>query len=133
MSKPRVLYVEDEADLRQLLSTMFELMGYHVQCADNGQTGTEQAKIWQPDVILMDLRMPVMSGSEAIKIIRSDPHTAHIPIFVLSAYTDAKTREECRQVGATRFFTKPISVAQINEAILETLQSTREVREANAS
>ncbi len=126
MSKPRVLYVEDEADLRQLISTMFELMGYHVQCADNGQAGTEQAKIWQPDVILMDLRMPVMSGPEAIKIIRSDPHTAHIPIFVLSAYTDAKTREECRRIGATKFFTKPVSVYKISEAIRETLHGARQ-------
>jgi CheY-like chemotaxis protein len=124
---PKVLYVEDEADLRHLLAQMLNLVGYRVKCAENGRTGVEKARAWLPDIILMDLRMPVMNGSDAIKILRSDPRTAHIPIVVMSAHTDANTRANCERIGANKFFAKPISIDKIDGTIRELLNNTSQV------
>jgi CheY-like chemotaxis protein len=115
----RVLYVEDDKTLQSSLSQMLEILGYEVACADNGKQGVEKAESWQPDIILMDMRMPVMSGDQAILVLRSRPATSQIPIFVLSAFTDAKTRDLCKQVGATKFFTKPPDVRKIDADIKE--------------
>jgi len=119
--KPRVLYVEDEKDLQVLMTNMLQFLGYEITCADNGKTGVEKAKEWKPDVILMDVRMPVMDGPEAIAVLRSKPDTKNTPIYVLSAYNDATTRDACKQAGADDFFTKPIDIEKINAAIKATL------------
>ncbi len=118
----RVLYVEDDKDLQIPISRMLGLLGYEVACADNGKMGVEKAEDWQPDVILMDVRMPVMNGPDAIRILRSKPETQHTPIFVVSAYSDAKTRETCRQAGADAFFNKPVDIEKIDAAIKERLK-----------
>ena len=117
----RILYVEDDKTLQLSLAQMLEILGYEVVCADNGRQGVEKAESWLPDIILMDVRMPVMNGDQAIRILRSKNTTAQIPIFVLSAYTDAKTREQCKQVGADKFFTKPPDVRKIDAEIKECL------------
>jgi CheY-like chemotaxis protein len=118
----RILYVEDDKTLQLSLAQMLEILGYEVACADNGKQGVEKAESWQPDIILMDMRMPVMTGDQAIQVLRSKPDTAKIPIFVLSAFTDAKTRDLCRQVGATKFITKPPDIRKIDADIKELLR-----------
>ena len=117
----RVLYVEDEKDIRVPISQILTLLGYEVRCADNGQQGVEAAERWKPDIILMDLRMPVMDGPTAIRALRSNPDTSTIPIFVLSAYNDAKTRAECKQMGVDKFFSKPLDLEKVGAAIKKTL------------
>jgi two-component system, cell cycle response regulator DivK len=121
----RVLYVEDDKTLQSSLSQMLQILGYEVTCADNGKQGVEKAENWLPDIILMDMRMPVMSGDQAIQVLRSKPTTANIPIFVLSAFTDAKTRELCKQVGADKFFTKPPDIRKIDVHIKELINQKR--------
>jgi sigma-B regulation protein RsbU (phosphoserine phosphatase) len=121
----RVLYVEDDKTLQSSLSQMLEILGYEVACADNGKQGVEKAESWLPDIILMDMRMPVMSGDQAILVLRSKPATSQIPIFVLSAFTDAKTRDLCKQVGANKFFTKPPDVRKIDADIKELVNQKR--------
>ena len=121
----RVLYVEDDKTLQSSLSQMLEILGYEVACADNGKQGIEKAESWLPDIILMDMRMPVMSGDQAILVLRSKPATSQIPIFVLSAFTDAKTRDLCKQVGANKFFTKPPDVRKIDADIKELVNQKR--------
>jgi CheY-like chemotaxis protein len=117
----RVLYVEDDKTLQSFLVQTLQLLGYEVAWADNGRQGVEKAESWRPDIILMDLRMPVMSGDQAIQVLRSQPSTAKIPIFVLSAFTDAKTRDLCKQAGADKFITKPPDLRQIDADIKEQL------------
>ena len=121
-SSPRVLYVEDEKDLRDPISQMLEILGYEVDCAVNGAEGIDKAQSWQPDFILMDIRMPKVDGIEATRILRSNPITKTIPIFMLSAYDDAKTRACCRDVGANGFFAKPIDIEKIDATIRRTLK-----------
>ena len=118
---PRVLYVEDEKDLRDPISQMLEFLGYEVDCAVNGAEGVEKAESWQPDFILMDIRMPKIDGFEATRRLRSNPVTNKIPIFILSAYDDAKTRASCREVGADGFFSKPADIEKIDATIRRTL------------
>jgi CheY-like chemotaxis protein len=98
------------------------MLGYEVICADNGQQGVEAAGSRNPDIILMDLRIPVMDGPTAIRRLRSNPDTSDIPIFVLSAYSDAKTRDLCKPLGVNRFMSKPIDVDRVDAAIKETLK-----------
>jgi CheY-like chemotaxis protein len=113
----RVLYVEDDKDLQFPMMQILGILGYQVECADNGKIGLEKAETWKPDIILMDVRMPVMDGPTAIRILRSKPETEHTPIIVLSAYSDSKTREACKQAGANAFFTKPIDFEKIDAII----------------
>jgi CheY-like chemotaxis protein len=117
----RIVYVEDE-DIRFPISQMLTILGYEVMCADDGQQGLEAVDSWKPDIILMDLRMPVMDGPTAIRILRSNPDTSDIPIFVLSAYKDAKTRDICKQIGVDRFLSKPIDIQKVDAAIKEILK-----------
>ena len=100
LNSGRILYVEDVKDVREAIAQMLKILGYDVECATNGQEGVEQAERWQPDIILMDIRMPVMDGLEATRAIRNNPMTEKIPVYILSAYTDAKTRTSCREAGA---------------------------------
>jgi CheY-like chemotaxis protein len=119
--KIRVLYVEDDKTLQVSMAQMLKILGYEVTCADNGKQGVETAESWQPDIILMDMRMPIMTGDQAIRVLRSKEVTAKIPVFVLSAYTDAKTRDLCKQIGAEKFFSKPPDVRKIDLEIKELL------------
>lgn len=116
----RVLYVEDDENLQYTLSRMLQHFGYEIETASNGKEGIEKAEQWQPDVILMDIRMPVMDGIKAIKVLRANPKTAAIPIFMLSAYTDAKTRRACADADA--FFSKPPNIRRIDAKIRKTLK-----------
>jgi CheY-like chemotaxis protein len=113
----RILYVEDEKDVREVISEYLKMLGYDVDCAENGKLGVEKAESWKPDFILMDVRMPVMSGPEAIRALRSKPVTSEIPVYALTAYTDAKTRAMCEQAGADGFFAKPPDFGQLGTTI----------------
>ncbi len=117
----RVLYVEDEKDLQLAVSQMLKLLGYEVAYVGDGKAGVAKAESWKPNIILMDVRMPVMDGPEAIRVLRSKPDTQNIPIFVLSAYTDSKTRLSCKDAGADGFFPKPLDIERIDTVIKETL------------
>lgn len=113
----RVLYIEDDRNQQLSMSQMLKILGYEVACASNGQEGVEKAEQWKPDVILTDVRMPFMNGDEVIRILRGKPDMAKTPIFVISAYTDAKTRSLCKEAGADRFYAKPVDIYEINEGI----------------
>jgi CheY-like chemotaxis protein len=113
----RILYVEDAEVIRDTIARLLELNGYEVAYAKNGREGVEKAVSWQPDVILMDLRMPVMDGFKAIDEIKSDPRTRYIPVFVVSAWSSKKDRTQAKIAGATEFFVKPPDLNQLIAAI----------------
>jgi CheY-like chemotaxis protein len=118
----RVLYIEDDKNLQFSISQMLRVLGYEVTCADNGRDGVAKAESWKPDVILTDVRMPFMNGDEVVRVLRGKPDTAKTPIFVLSAYTDAKTRTLCKDAGADRFYAKPPDIHKIDADIKATLK-----------
>jgi two-component system cell cycle response regulator DivK len=113
----KILYVEDHPAQRDIMAQMLELSGYEVAVACDGIDGVEQAHSWCPDLILMDLRMPRMDGFEAIKLLRSDPETADIPIIAISAWASAKHKERALDAGADEHFTKPVDLSRLIETI----------------
>ncbi len=113
----KILYVEDHPAQRDIMAQMLELSGYEVAVASDGIEGVEQAHSWCPDLILMDLRMPRMDGFEAIKLLRSDPETADIPIIAISAWASAKHKERALDAGADEHFTKPVDLSRLIETI----------------
>ena len=117
-SKPtRILYVEDAEVIRDTIARLLEVYGYKVAYAKNGKEGVEMAQQWKPDQVLMDLRMPIMDGYKAINEIKFNPQTRHIPIFVVSAWSSKKERDQARLAGADEFFVKPPDLNRLIEAI----------------
>lgn len=114
----KILYVEDAAVIRDTIARLLELKGgYKVAYAKNGKEGVEMAINWKPDIVLMDLRMPVMDGFKAIQEIKTNPETRHLPVFVISAWSGKKERANARMVGADEYFVKPPDIDKLSETI----------------
>ena len=105
----RILYVEDNEDNVYMLKMRLELTDeYEVLVAENGEVGCALAAQEQPDLILMDLEMPVVDGWEAAQRLKSNPETRTIPIIGLSAHALAGEREKALAAGCEEFDTKPV-------------------------
>jgi two-component system, cell cycle response regulator DivK len=105
----KILYVEDNDDNVYMLKMRLELLGdFEVLAAEDGARGCEMALSQRPDIILMDLEMPVIDGWEATRRIKKDPQTHDIPIVGLSAHALAGEREKAMAAGCDDFDTKPI-------------------------
>ena len=113
----RILYVEDTEVIRDTISNLLEAHGYKVALAKNGQEGLDKAQAWKPDAVLMDLRMPVMDGYQAIEALKTNPPTKHIPIIVLSAWSGKKERTQAKLAGADEFFAKPPDLGRLIKTI----------------
>ena len=113
----KILYIEDHPAQRDIMAQMLELSGYEVAVASDGIEGVEQAHSWNPDLILMDLRMPRMDGFDAIRELRKGPDTADIPIIAISAWASAKHKERAMDAGANEHFTKPVDLPRLLETI----------------
>ncbi len=109
MSK-RILIVEDEFRNRKLLRDILKRFDYDVVEASDGLEAVEMVKAWRPDLILMDIQMPVMDGFEATRIIKKDPETSHIPIIAITAYAMEGDRERILQAGCDGYISKPIEI-----------------------
>jgi CheY-like chemotaxis protein len=127
----RILYVEDAEVIRDTIARLLELKGYKVAYAPNGEEGVKMALSWKPDVILMDLRMPIMDGYKAIREIRTNPKTRHIPIFVVSAWSSRKERAQAMQAGADEFFVKPPDLNRLAQAIDKVTAASGKARKPN--
>ena len=103
----RVLYVEDTEVIRDTIARLLEMNGYTVSFARNGKEGVAKALNWKPHVVLMDLRMPVMDGYNAVEALKSNPETKDIPVIVVSAWSSNKERTQAKLAGADDFFVKP--------------------------
>ncbi len=109
----KILYVEDNEDNVYMLQRRLTRKGFDVVIAENGQVGVEKSKSENPDLILMDLSMPVMDGWEAIKIIKGDESTKSIPLIALSAHAMEEHRERAMASGADDYDTKPVDLERL--------------------
>jgi CheY-like chemotaxis protein len=113
-----LLYVEDNpANLKLVEQLIFRRSDVRLRTAVNGNLGVELARAVQPTVILMDINLPGMSGTEAMKVLHKDPATAHIPIIALSANAIPHDIEKGLEAGFFRYLTKPIKVNEFMEAL----------------
>ena len=110
----RILYVEDNDDNVYMLKLQFELLdSFEILVAENGETGCAMALSEQPDIIIMDLDMPVVDGWEATRRLKSNPATKAIPIIALSAHAMSGSRERALAAGCDEFDTKPVDLEQL--------------------
>ena len=106
---PKLLYVEDNDDNLYMLSLRFEgIDGYEMISATDGAVGLDKAVSDRPDLILMDLNLPVVDGWEAIRRLKADERTQAIPIIALTVHAMAGDREKALAAGADDFDTKPV-------------------------
>ena len=120
-----VLIVEDQKDGRQVLADSLGLMGFAVSTADEGACGVELARQLRPSVILMDLAMPGVDGWEATRRLKQDEATRHIPIVVLTAFSDRRARERAMEMGCAETLLKPIHPPDLLERLLVHARSAR--------
>ena len=118
---PVILIVDDEEEVRTVLRLILTMSGYEVREAESGQTAIERIPDLMPDLILLDVMMPGVSGFDVCRAVRADPQTADIPILILSARSDPRSREEGLEAGATMYLTKPQVPAQLLAHIADTL------------
>ncbi len=120
----KILHVEDNATQRELMRRLLELemQDCEIQSAASGAEGIERAQSWQPDIILMDLRMPQMDGFETIQLLKSTSTTAHIPIIAISAWANLKNEERALSLGASRCIVKPFDPDEVMTAIQACLE-----------
>lgn len=110
---PLILLVEDNEANIQTFSSYLNAYEYRVILAKNGQEGVAMAKTHQPDIILMDIQMPVMDGLQATRLIRADPKLATVPIIALTARAMQGDQELCLEAGANQYLSKPVELEQL--------------------
>ncbi len=109
----KILLVEDNEMNRDMLSRRLKRRGYEVSIAVNGVEGVEMATSTTPDLILMDMSLPVMDGWEATRNIKADPTTQSIPVIALTAHAMSGDREKALQAGCDDYDTKPIELSRL--------------------
>jgi len=109
----KILLVEDNEMNRDMLSRRLRKKGFEVEIAVDGQEGVDKANSISPDLILMDLSLPVLDGWGATKVIKDNPDTAKIPVIALTAHAMAGDRERAIEAGADDYDTKPIDIKRL--------------------
>lgn len=108
-----ILLVEDNELNRDMLSRRLSRKGFEVQFALDGQEAVEKAKTLMPDLVLMDIGLPVLDGYDATRAIKSDDSTKSIPVIALTAHAMAEDRKQCLDAGCNDFDTKPIDLPRL--------------------
>ena len=114
---PKILLVEDNESNSDMLSRRLAREGYDVAVAEDGQRGIDMARSERPDLILMDMSLPVIDGWEATRRIKGSADTGGIPIIALTAHAMASDREKAMEAGCDDFDTKPVDLARLLEKI----------------
>lgn len=110
---PKILLVEDNEMNRDMLSRRLERKGFQVVFAVDGRSGVEMAKAETPDLVLMDMSLPVLDGWEATRHLKADPATARIPIIALTAHAMSSDRDKALQAGCNDYDSKPVELARL--------------------
>lgn len=113
----KVLIVDDNTDIRMIMRRLLERHGFQVREAANGKRALEQLKIEVPDVMLLDMMMPEMSGLEALAAIRKDPKVAHLPVVMVTAKQEDSDVLAGYDRGADYYVTKPYTNDQLLHSI----------------
>jgi PAS domain S-box-containing protein len=121
----KILLAEDIESNIMLLGDYLEYQGYEMIYAQNGQEALDKAKETLPDLILMDIQMPVMDGLEATRRLRADSRFATVPIIALTALAMTGDRERCFEAGATDYISKPMNLKKLEEMIQTLLEANR--------
>lgn len=128
----KILLVEDNEMNRDMLSRRLVRKGYEVVLSFDGQAGVDMAGSETPDLILMDMSLPVLDGWEATRRIKAEPATCHIPIIALTAHAMSGDRDKAIEAGCNDYDTKPIDLARLLGKIEALLLAAKERDSAGA-
>ncbi len=121
----RILLVEDNEMNRDMLSRRLARRGFEVLIAENGQSGVDLTVSERPDLVLMDMSLPVMDGWEATRRLKADPDTSAIPIIALTAHAMASDRELALEAGCDDYDSKPVDLSRLVRKIEQLLAASR--------
>jgi CheY-like chemotaxis protein len=121
----RILLVEDNEMNRDMLSRRLARRGFEVLIAENGQSGVDLTVSERPDLVLMDMSLPVMDGWEATRRLKADPNTSTIPIIALTAHAMASDRELALVAGCDDYDSKPVDLPRLVRKIEQLLAVSR--------
>ena len=121
-----ILIVEDDPGNLKLIRDLLQIRGYATLEATDGKQGVDMARAKMPDLILMDIQMPVMDGLEATSILKADPVTKSITIVALTAFAMQGDREKCMEAGFNDYITKPLDTRTFMTKIKEYLEKLGE-------
>ncbi len=110
---PKILLVEDNEMNRDMLSRRLERKGYEIAIACDGQAGIDMAESRMPDLILMDMSLPVLDGWEATRRLKANAATRHIPVIALTAHAMSGDRGKALEAGCNDYDTKPIDLPRL--------------------
>ena len=113
----KLLYVEDNEMNRDMLSRRLQRRGFEVLIAGDGEQGVAMAAAEKPDIILMDMSLPVVDGWEATRRLKAAPDTERIPVIGLTAHAMATDRDRCLEAGCDDYDTKPVELGRLLEKI----------------
>ena len=123
MSEKTILYIEDNEFNRKMVRQLLARTSYRLTEAADGEAGVTAAREAPPDLILMDIQLPKLSGLEATRQLRADPRTAAVPIIVVTSFALSGDEQKARDAGATAYIAKPYSprdlLAKIHEILAE--------------
>lgn len=109
----RLLLVEDTPEIRDFLSRRLQRRGHEVSLAEDGRAGLERARAEGPEVILLDMNLPVMDGWAVARALKDDPKTAAIPVIALTAHALAGDREKALEAGCDDYHPKPVDFSRL--------------------
>ena len=109
----KLLLVEDHEEIWDFLSRRLKRRGFEVTVATDGQAGVDQARALMPDVLLLDMNLPVMDGWSAARVLKADPDTAGIPIIALTAHAMSGDKERALAAGCDDYHPKPIDFSRL--------------------
>ena len=128
----RILLVEDNSDLAEGIEYNLRLEGYDVRIAENGRIAIDLAREWKPDLVLLDLMLPVLDGYQVLRAVRQSDK--HVPVIILSARGEEADKIRGFKLDADQYVTKPFSIVELLERIAALLRrSARPLQEQNVS
>ena len=132
LRRARVLVVDDDPNVRLLCATNLRLDGFDVIEAANGQEGLQRVDEDAPDLVLLDIRMPVLDGFELATAVRRNHRTSHVPVVFLTGEATRDAEERAAAIGAAGYFTKPFDPAAVSRFISDVLAGSRPAPDAVA-
>ena len=117
----KILLIDDDAQMRKLITEFMSLKGHEVIPAKDGAFGVSMSALELPDIILLDMMMPVMDGPQALDMLKREPGLNGIPVVAVSANSDPDFMEQVKNAGAVAYLTKPVDLTELLQCLEGTL------------
>jgi PleD family two-component response regulator len=129
--RERILIIDDDVDICRYVQVQLQLDGYEVQVAHSGDNGLDQAIYWQPDLVLLDVMMPGMDGTDVCRRLRADPRTIGTAVIFLTAKTQSADKIAGLSAGADDYIAKPFESAELTARVRSALRRNKQMRDVS--